>query len=54
MWNALAEAETECALLPKMGVVEVLVMEDVDDLIFGATRVVIEVSDGKNRNLVRM
>ena len=38
----------------RWGVVNVLVMKDVDDLIFGVTRVMIEVSEGKNRNLLRM
>ena len=45
-WDAPGEAEAECALFEKLGVVDMVITEDVDCLMFGAKRVGREV---KNR-----
>ena len=44
VWEAPGEAEAECALLERMGVVDLVVTEDVDAVMFGAGRVAREVA----------
>ena len=51
-WDAPGEAEAECALLQRMGLVDLVMTEDVDSLMFGAGRVVREVSSGRKRSHV--
>jgi holliday junction resolvase YEN1 len=50
-WDAPGEAEAECALLQKSGYVDLVITEDVDSLMFGATKVAREVSSGKRSHL---
>jgi Holliday junction resolvase YEN1 len=51
IWTAPGEAEAECAFLQERGLVDLVLSEDVDSLMFGATRVVREIP-GKDRNAV--
>jgi holliday junction resolvase YEN1 len=51
IWTAPGEAEAECAFLQQRGAVDLVLSEDVDSLMFGATKVVREIP-GKDRNAV--
>jgi len=51
VWCAPGEAEAECALLQSSGLVDLVLTEDVDCLMFGARTVARELS-GKDRNAV--
>lgn len=51
-WDAPGEAEAECALLQTLGIVDLVITEDVDCIMFGATKVAREISEGKNRSHV--
>lgn len=51
-WNAPGEAEAECALLQKLGIVDLVITEDVDSVMFGASKVAREISEGKKRTHV--
>jgi len=53
-WDAPGEAEAECALLQKMGVVDLVITEDVDCLMFGATRVARELVEAQKRTHVML
>jgi holliday junction resolvase YEN1 len=50
-WDSPGEAEAECALLQKRGVVDLVITEDVDALMFGAEKVAREIPE-KNRSHV--
>jgi holliday junction resolvase GEN1/YEN1 len=52
-WDAPGEAEAECSALQKRGVVDVVLTEDVDSVMFGATKVAREIAD-KNRTHVML
>ena len=49
-WDAPGEAEAEAALLQRMGVVDIVITEDVDALMFGAGRVAREVFGGGTKH----
>lgn len=49
-WDAPGEAEAECALLQKKGLVDLIITEDVDSLMFGATKVARVIPDNKKRS----
>ena len=51
-WDAPGEAEAECAALQRLGVVDLVVTEDVDAVMFGAGVVAREVAEGKKRSHV--
>jgi holliday junction resolvase YEN1 len=51
-WDAPGEAEAECALLQSRGIVDLVITEDVDCLMFGATKVAREIPDKKKRSHV--
>lgn len=51
-WNAPGEAEAECALLQKLGLVDLVITEDVDCVMFGASKVAREIPDPKKRTHV--
>jgi holliday junction resolvase YEN1 len=51
-WDAPGEAEAECSLLQRLGVVDIVITEDVDCIMFGATKVAREISEGKNKSHV--
>jgi holliday junction resolvase YEN1 len=42
-WDAPGEAEAECALLQREGLVDIIITEDVDSLMFGASKVAREI-----------
>ena len=48
-WDAPGEAEAECALLQRMGLVDLIMSEDVDSLVFGASCVLREVPSTGNQ-----
>lgn len=50
-WDAPGEAEAECALLQKLGIVDLVITEDVDCLMFGATVVAREIPDKKRTHV---
>jgi len=52
-WDAPGEAEAECALLEREGLVDIVITEDVDSLMFGASKVAREIPD-KNRTHVNL
>jgi Holliday junction resolvase YEN1 len=52
-WDAPGEAEAECALLQRMGIVDAVITEDVDSVMFGATCVAREIPD-RHRTHVNM
>jgi len=44
-WDAPGEAEAECAALQRLGIVDMVITEDVDAIMFGATKVVREITN---------
>jgi holliday junction resolvase YEN1 len=51
-WDAPGEAEAECALLQTLGIVDIVITEDVDCVMFGATKVAREIPDPAKRTHV--
>jgi holliday junction resolvase YEN1 len=52
-WDAPGEAEAECSLLQLNGIVDLVVTEDVDSFVFGATKVAREIPEN-NRSHVNL
>ena len=50
-WDAPGEAEAECAALQKRGLVDLVITEDVDSFMFGATVVAREIADKKRTHV---